>query len=108
MIDCHCHLSDREFDSDLDDVVSRAKAAGVIACIVVPENINDFPRVLDICGKHEGFLFPCLGVHPAQNFRDEKVVVNRVVPSSLRMRSLGSTLPSVIYLAEYLLCRPIA
>lgn len=72
MIDCHCHLSDRDFDSDLDDVVSRARAAGVIACIVVPENINDFPRVLDICQKHEGFLFPCLGVHPAQNFRDEK------------------------------------
>jgi len=72
MIDCHCHLGDRDFDSDLDDVVARAKAAGVLACIVVPENINDFQRVLDICEKHKGFLFPCLGVHPAQNFRDEK------------------------------------
>jgi len=72
MIDCHCHLGDRDFDSDLDDVVARAKEAGVLACIVVPENINDFQRVLDICEKHKGFLFPCLGVHPAQNFRDEK------------------------------------
>jgi len=71
MIDVHCHLGDREFDSDLDDVVVRAKEAGVLACIVVPENINDFPRVLEICEKHKGFLFPCLGVHPAQNFRDE-------------------------------------
>ena len=75
MIDCHCHLGDRDFDSDLDDVVARAKEAGVLACIVVPENINDFQRVLDICEKHKGFLFPCLGVHPAQNFRDEKVIL---------------------------------
>ena len=93
MIDCHCHLSDRDFDSDLDDVVTRAKAAGVIACIVVPENINDFPRVLDICKEHEGFLFPCLGVHPAQNFRDEKVVVVDRWYSLAYVWSLRSTIP---------------
>jgi len=71
MIDCHCHLADREFDGDLDEVVQRSKDAGVLACIVVPENLYDFEKVLKICRRHPGFLFPCLGVHPAQNFRDE-------------------------------------
>ncbi|XP_021111472.1 putative deoxyribonuclease TATDN3 isoform X2 [Heterocephalus glaber] len=25
LVDCHCHLSDPDFDSDLDDVLEKAK-----------------------------------------------------------------------------------
>ena len=40
MIDSHCHLAGREFDADLEEVVGRAKAAGVAGalCILTEED----------------------------------------------------------------------
>jgi TatD DNase family protein len=37
VIDAHCHLADRAFEGDLDQVVERARAAGVEAALVVLE-----------------------------------------------------------------------
>lgn len=34
MIDAHCHLDDARLAADLDEVVDRARAAGVEACVV--------------------------------------------------------------------------
>jgi TatD DNase family protein len=35
MIDSHCHLADEAFEADLDDVVARAKEAGLTAALVI-------------------------------------------------------------------------
>jgi TatD DNase family protein len=66
MIDCHCHLTAEEFNDDLDEVVDRAKKAGVEAVIVVGEFIDDQQKVLNICEKYPNFCFPALGLHPVQ------------------------------------------
>jgi TatD DNase family protein len=66
MIDCHCHLADKEFDNDLDDVIQRAKASGVSATIVVSEYVADQEKTLKICEKYAGFCFPAIGLHPVQ------------------------------------------
>jgi TatD DNase family protein len=66
MIDCHCHLADSRFDADLPAVIARAKAADVIAAVVVAESRGQFTKVLDVCGQFPGFLFPALAVHPIQ------------------------------------------
>ena len=40
MIDSHCHLADETFSGDLDDVVRRAKDAGLERVMVVLEGGN--------------------------------------------------------------------
>ena len=64
MIDCHAHLSSHLFENDLEEVIHRAKQVGVKAIIVVGESLKDGEKVLDICRKHSGFLYPCIGFHP--------------------------------------------
>lgn len=64
MIDCHAHLSDRSFDPDRQDVIGRARQAGVETIVVVAENSADSRRVLEMCRRYPGGLFPCSGIHP--------------------------------------------
>ncbi|KAI1719982.1 tatD related DNase domain-containing protein [Ditylenchus destructor] len=77
MIDCHCHLADEEFANDIDEVIDRAKQSGVTGAIVVAEFASDFDRVLQLSEMYQGFLFPCLGLHPVQrNFESVNVTAH--------------------------------
>ncbi len=40
IIDVHCHLQDKEFNQDLDQVIQRAKDAGVTKIIISTVNLN--------------------------------------------------------------------
>ncbi|XP_076463875.1 deoxyribonuclease TATDN3-like [Babylonia areolata] len=66
VVDVHSHLTDHQFDEDIDDVISQAKQAGVGAALVVSESVADFSRVLDLADRHPSFVVPCLGLHPVQ------------------------------------------
>lgn len=67
MIDSHCHLAGDEFEADLPDVVSRAKAAGVTSAIVIlaaqdePE-LKRWERVRQLWPEARA----AVGVHPHQ------------------------------------------
>lgn len=66
MIDCHCHLADAQFAADIDDVVERAKVAGVNAVLVCSESYDQFDQVFALSERYQNFCFPCIGVHPLQ------------------------------------------
>ena len=71
MIDCHAHISSSAFDSDRNDVIQRAKKAGIKSIITVSENIADSHKVLKLSRDYPGFLLPCIGIHP-DNFGDDR------------------------------------
>jgi len=75
MIDCHAHLSSHLFDHDLDDVILKAKLAGVKTIIVVGENLKDSQKVLDICKQKSDLLRPCIGFHP-DNFSENRAEIS--------------------------------
>ncbi|KAK0426754.1 hypothetical protein QR680_009881 [Steinernema hermaphroditum] len=66
MIDCHCHLADPQFESDIDEVIARAKNSGVIGAVVCAEFLDQFDQVLNLYDKYPDFAFPALGIHPVQ------------------------------------------
>ena len=65
-IDSHAHIDGEEFDADRDEVVSRARAAGVRAILNVgtgdPHGGN-FERAVAVAEKYEG-VYAAAGVHP--------------------------------------------
>ncbi len=65
MIDTHCHLCDRRFDRDREQVIERAHASGVRHFV----EIAYAPTLLDpafaLAGRHPN-LFLSLGVHPSE------------------------------------------
>lgn len=66
LIDSHCHIDSRQFDADRDEVVQRAKDAGVEFMLNVgtgDPHSDDFRRAAAVAEKYEN-VFASLGVHP--------------------------------------------
>ncbi|PXF47542.1 putative deoxyribonuclease TATDN3 [Gracilariopsis chorda] len=64
MIDTHAHLTDRQFSTDLRDVITRAQNAGVQHIICVSESLSDARNVLRLSSEYERLLHPAVGLHP--------------------------------------------
>ncbi|MET0649027.1 MAG: TatD family hydrolase [Pyrinomonadaceae bacterium] len=65
-VDSHAHIDGEEFDGDRDEVVARARGAGVRAILNVgtgdPHGGN-FERAVALAEKYEG-VYAAVGVHP--------------------------------------------
>lgn len=66
LIDSHCHIDGEAFDHDRDDVVMRARDAGVAAMLNVgtgDPHSDDFRKAVAVAEKYEN-VFASVGVHP--------------------------------------------
>jgi len=65
-IDSHCHIDGAEYDADRDEVITRARAAGVTTMLNVgtgaPQS-GAFERAVDLAEQHED-IYTAVGVHP--------------------------------------------
>ncbi|MDQ5835884.1 MAG: TatD family hydrolase [Acidobacteriota bacterium] len=65
-VDSHAHIDGEEFDADRDEVVARARAAGVGAILNVgtgDPHAGNFERAVAVALKYEG-VYAAAGVHP--------------------------------------------
>lgn len=64
VMDTHCHLTADDFDADRDEVITRMKAAGTMAAIVIGCDDDDYPKVLQLTQQYPGTLWGAWGLHP--------------------------------------------
>ena len=78
MIDTHCHLDGEEFKEDLEQVIVRAKEAGVEAIGVPGIDLKSCETVIEVCHRYPGYCFPMLGLHPEEVRADWQEVLQRI------------------------------
>ncbi|MEO5989787.1 MAG: TatD family hydrolase [Candidatus Eisenbacteria bacterium] len=68
MIDTHCHLCDKRFDKDRQQVFDRAHQSGVTHFVEIAYSPEIWERGFALAAEHAD-LFLCLGVHPSESGR---------------------------------------
>ena len=63
LIDVHAHLCDPVFDRDREEVLERARRAGVAAVVAVGENLADARKNLALARRH-AMILPAAGLYP--------------------------------------------
>ena len=66
LIDSHCHIDSDRFDEDRDDVVQRARDAGVEVMLTIgtgDPHSDDFLKAVAVAEKYDN-VFASVGVHP--------------------------------------------
>jgi TatD DNase family protein len=64
MIDTHSHLYSEEFDVDRDEMIARAKFAGVEHIILPNVDIYSLPRMAELKSLYPGYCHAAIGLHP--------------------------------------------
>ncbi|PYS86102.1 MAG: hypothetical protein DMF70_02905 [Acidobacteria bacterium] len=65
-VDSHCHIAGAEYDADRDDVISRARDAGVGTMLNVgtgDPHSGAFERAVELAETHPD-IYAAVGVHP--------------------------------------------
>ena len=85
-IDTHAHLFWESYKDDLEEVLARAKIAGVEKMIVPGTNVESSKKAIQLAKKYPGVIYPAVGIHP-----EEILSTHKVRPSLV---SSGWALPS--------------
>jgi TatD DNase family protein len=63
LIDSHTHLYDPVYDADRDEVLSRAREAGVTALVAIGCDLETSRRAVESADRNE-MIYATIGVHP--------------------------------------------
>jgi len=63
LVDSHCHLDFPDFAEELDDVVARARDAGVGTMVTICTHLSRFEKVRAVAERYDG-IWCSVGVHP--------------------------------------------
>jgi TatD DNase family protein len=73
LIDVHAHLCFPNFENDVDEIVERCRKE-IDAVVVSSARYDEGLKVLELCKRNSGFLFPTLGYHPTEGTDHEGVM----------------------------------
>ena len=77
-IDTHSHLDGEEFQTDLSEVIERARTAGIGKIFVPAIDYPSSQRSLHLSKLYEGFLYPMFGLHPEEVKEDWREQLQKI------------------------------
>ncbi|MDA8141272.1 MAG: TatD family hydrolase [Desulfobacteraceae bacterium] len=92
IFDSHCHLDDRSYDKDLNQVIQRARAAEVRAMMAVGIDLPTSKKAIAIAQAHEG-IYATVGMHPhdAQHCDEKTIAALRALAADSKVKAWGET-----------------
>ena len=78
LVDSHCHLDFPDFADDVEAVLGRAQAAGVVRLITISTRVARFGTVAALAAAHDA-VFCTVGTHPHQAEEEPDVSVDTLL-----------------------------
>lgn len=90
LIDTHAHIHDPRFDSDRDEVIERARNAGVEVMVTVGTDLENSRAAVALAEQYS-FIYATVGVHPheVKGLTAEALAELRVLASHPRVVAYG-------------------
>ena len=88
IIDSHCHLDFPDFAPERDDVVARARAAGLTRMITISTRVDKYDAVRSVAEAYDDVFFT-VGTHPHQAHLDPETSAERIVSLSNHRKCVG-------------------
>lgn len=82
MVDTHCHLYVKEFDTDIEAVIRRATEAGVDKFYLPAIDSETHPSMLALESAYPGKCYAMIGLHPCsvkEDFRKEIDIIEALL-----------------------------
>jgi len=93
LIDTHTHLYLKEFNADIDEVIQRAEAEGVIKFFLPAIDSTETNAILDLEKKFPGKCMAMMGLHPCsvkENYKEELDKVSQMLQQR-KFAGIGET-----------------
>lgn len=81
LVDSHCHLDFPDFTEELDDIVTRAEAAGLGRMVTICTRVRKFPQVLAVADRFEN-VFCSVGTHPHNAHEELDITTQEIIELS--------------------------
>ncbi len=78
LVDSHCHLDYLARDGDLDDVVARARRAGVGRMLTICTRVSEFETIRGIAARYDD-VWCSVGIHPHEAATEPAVTAEKLV-----------------------------
>ncbi|ACB95166.1 TatD family hydrolase [Beijerinckia indica] len=88
LIDTHCHLDFPDFAAERDEIVGRARAAGLGRMITISTRIDRFADILAIAETYHD-VYCTVGTHPMHAHEEEEVELARLIQLSSHEKCIG-------------------
>lgn len=101
LVDSHCHLDYLERDGqDLDQVVARAKQAGVDAMVTISTTLKGFPDVRAIAERYDE-IYCTVGIHPHEAEAEPDVTAEQLIELAKHPKVIGIGETGLDYFYEH-------
>lgn len=100
LVDSHCHLDYLARDGDLDDVLARARNAGVSPMLTISTKLREFDQVRAIA-EAEPDVFCSVGVHPHEAETEPETTTAQLVELAAHPKAIGIGETGLDYFYEH-------
>lgn len=88
LVDSHCHLDFPEFAPELDEVVARARTAGVGGMVTICTRLTQLERVLAVAERFDD-VWCSVGIHPHEAANEPDAEAGRIVALTRHPKVVG-------------------
>lgn len=78
LVDHHCHLDFPDFAPELDQVVARAREAGIGTMVTISTRIREFDKVLSVAERFDD-VYCSVGTHPHNAHEELDIPLEKIV-----------------------------
>ncbi len=92
LFDSHCHIDDKSFDKDFEEVIERSKTAGVIRALIAGVTLKSSKKGVAIAESQKG-IYAAVGIHPhdAESCSEETLETLKALSGSPKVCAWGET-----------------